>query len=489
MTREDLVDEQLGKLPDMSVEDKKSLRDKIFDMLSTNADSAKKFDEHPEEFIREFLKSIKKDDGSHFEPDYEPNPPEEKLTKLQTLKKSYPTIAAEFGSRFRENPENAELLADFALNVFKSDSWTGWLKGKTNDKAIIQGKIIPTLVKAFNERNKGHEITLSKQVNDDSRESLQDRNGNTSTSIVIPEGFNKGLVELGDQAVSTDIGYPMVNFNSVLIKEIVRETDKKRLKKLLKALVKKLEGTPTAEVFLKRGFLGTIKASLLYKLIDQAKDAKGVPMIRRPLKVPSEDLVGNSESEMISVIPVNNLGNEAKDPSKIEAVNLYDLTPLYESFQNVAEQDILYENLFNGKVDTSSKNKYGAPVDIPKVYLQQYYTILTPSGASGLTKYASYITDVDKKNIMAKLDKNDVEEIKSSNRNVNDELITAYLKKTNGVPPFYILIARSNPTKERLRVCDDIKLGKNICIKSIDGRNKDAYYIPEDVVNAIFEAG
>jgi len=509
---EETIDKILST-KDLADEKKSALRKQLIDTFSTDAEAKDEFMKNPEAAIDKILNTdaeddfdddptktsdkpehtIELDESGSITPDYDASTPEEadkeKSTKLKTLAERFPTIAQEFGSRFRSDPDAAENLADFALNVFNSPKWVEWMKGKEKDKAIIQNKIIPTLVNAYNQRNKGAEITLPKQVNDDTREALQDRNGNKSTSIVVPEGFNKGLIELGDQAVSTDIGYPMVNFNSVLIKEIVHETDKKRLKKLLKALVKKLEGTPTAEVFLKRGFIGTIKASLLYKLIDQAKDAKGIPMIRRPLKVPSEELVGNSESEMISVIPVNNLGNETKDPSKIEAVNLYDLTPLYESFQNASEQEILYENWFNGKIDTSSKNKYGAPKDIPKVYLQQYYTILTPSGASGLTRYASYLTDVDKKNMMAKLDQNDVEAIKSSNRNVNDALIAAYLKKTNGVPPFYILIARSNPTKERLRVCDEIKLGKNICIKSIDGRNKDAYYIPEDVVDAIFEAG
>ena len=412
------------------------------------------------------------------------------MTAIKVLAKQYDVIAHEFASRFSNNPDDAEKLADFAMKVFKSPKWVEWLNGKEKSRAIIQNKIIPTLVKAYNAKNKGSQIELPKQVNDDTTEALKDRNGNDSVaSLVIPEGFNKELVELGDQAISADIGYPMVNFNSQLIKEIVRESDKSRLKKLLRALIKKLEGTPAAEVFLKRGFLGAIKASLLYKLIDQAKDAKGVPMIRRPLKVPSQDLVGDSESTFVSVIPVNNLGNEFKDPSKIESVNMSDLTPLYESYQNAQELEALYENWFNGKIDTTSKAKYGAPVDIPKVYLQQYYTVLLPTGASGLTKYASYITKEDKEAMIEKLDKEDVEAIKSSNRNVNDALISAYLQKTNGVPPFYILTARTNPTKERLRVCDEIKLGKNICIKSLDGKNKDAYYIPEDVANSIFEAG
>ena len=482
--------ELIDKEPRLSADMKKTAKELVQHLVETDDEVKADFNEIYMHLVPKLIDKILKETDQDVTTPAQNDELDKQSSSIKKLESQYKTIAKEFAKRFANNPEDAEKMAKFALKVFNSPKWVEWLKGKENDRAVIQNKIIPTLVKAYNAKNQGDQIELPKQVNDDTRESLKDRNGNASVSLVVPEGFNKELVELGDQAISIDLGYPMVNFNSVLIKEIVRESDKKRLKKLLKALIKKLEGTPAAEAFLQRSFIGNIKASTLYKLIDQAKDAKGVPMIRRPLKVPAKDLVGDSESSTISVIPVNNLGNEAKDPSKtLEAIDMYDLSPLYESYQTKEDVETLYENWFNGKIDTTSKNKYGAPVDVPKIYLQQYYTVLMPTGASGLTRYASYITQYDKENMLAKLDKGDVEAIKESNRNVNDALIKAYLEKTDGVPPFYILVARSNPTKERLRVCDDIKVGKNVCIKSIDGRNKDAYYIPEDVVDAIFEAG
>lgn len=503
----DTLEERINKKDDLTDEQKAALKTAVTKMMSDDA-AKDAYNKDPDGFIDKVFsekvapaKAGPTNQDASTDPDADTDDTEtantpdkdevDSLTALKLLDQQYSVIAKAFGSRFRENPNDAEALADFALKVFKSPQWEKYLNANAEKPAMIQNKIIPTLVKAYNDRNKGKEINLPKQVNDDTREDLQDRNGKTSTSIVIPEGFNKDLVELGDQAISLDLGYPMVNFNSRLIQEIIHETDKSRLKKLLSALIKKINGSKAAEAFIKSSFFERGQRSMLFKLIDQAKSAKGVPMIRRPLKVPSKDLIDNSESEKISVIPINNLGNDAVDPSKNvnEAVSLYDLSPLYEAYMSADEQKILYEGLFGQKVDTKSALKEGAPVEVPKVYLQQYYTVLLPTGASGLTRYASYISAQDKKDMIGIIGEDTVESIKASNRNVNDELIKTYLEKTDGVPPFYILIARSNPTKEKLRVCDDVKLGKNICIKSIDGKNKDAYYMDENTVNGIFEAG
>ena len=198
-------------------------------------------------------------------------------------------------------------------------------------------------------------------------------------------------------------------------------------------------------------------------------------MLRRPLKVTCNELIGESEKNSIEVIPINQI---AKNESQTESIH-GDNDPLLEGW--------ISENVL-GKTDSTSAKMFGKPTTLPAVYLRQFYTVLTPSGPTGLHKYARFMTDDDNVQMAEKLGDKATEAIKTANRNVKDKLLQEYINKTNGVPPFYILIPRSNP-KERLRVCDETKINGQVCIKSIEGKNKDAYFFPEDRIESIFEAG
>ena len=68
-------------------------------------------------------------------------------------------------------------------------------------------------------------------------------------------------------------------------------------------------------------------------------------------------------------------------------------------------------------------------------------------------------------------------------------VIQKFVEANDGVPPFYILKPRTKPTKERLRVCDDTNVNGKVCIKSIDGKNKAAYFMDKDIIKSVFEAG
>lgn len=418
---------------------------------------------------------------------------QENATNLMKLNQAgYEGIVNEFKLRFRTNPADAENLAGFLLKIINgrgtsAEGWKNYLKDRCRNgknKAEIQNKLIPTLVNAYNDRGEGEEIVLPRQVNDDQRAGLIDRNGKSVGTIVVPEGFNQAPIALGDQVVSMDFGYPAINFNSTLIKEIVGETDKPRLKKLLKALMNRIDGSPAGKALIKNFIVSFsltkttkgVKRSEMYKLIKEASSAKGIPMIRRPLKVNSEHLVGKSEADTITVQPLNAVAN-----------------PTNESL-DVLEYDPLFEGWFSEKVlgrskDENEQHVYGKPVVLPAAYVKQFYTVLVPSGPTGLHNYARYMNKSERNAIYEKLGENSEEEIKTGNRNVNDMILQRYLAETNGVPPFYLLMPRTKPTKERLRVCDDTVVNGKVCIKSIEGKNKDAYFMDKDIIDSVFEAG
>ena len=406
-------------------------------------------------------------------PDEEDAAKETALDKLATI---YPVMAKEYKLRFHDNPDDAEKLAKYTLKIVdgKGNNAVKWKQyidercSKGTNKAMIQNKVIPTLVKAYNAKGKD-EIELTRQVNDDNVSDIQDRNGNKVGHIVIPEGFNQKPIEIGDQVVTMDFGYPAINFNSTLIKEILGETEKNRLKKLLTALMKRVEGTPAGKALIQNSLFSAKKRSSMLKLLKEAASARGIPMIRRPLKVDSSTLTGDSEADLIKVIPLNAVAN-----------------PTTEAHSGI-ETDPLFEGWFSK--NESEQHVYGKPVDLPAAYLKHFYTILVPSGTTGLHYYARYMSTSERTEMYDKLGQDAAEEIKSGNRNVNDMVLQRYLDKTNGVPPFYLLMPRTKPTKERLRVCDDTVINGMICIKSIEGKNKDAYFMDKDKIESVFEAG
>lgn len=411
---------------------------------------------------------------------------EKKQTELDKLAIQYPVITNCIKQRFRNVPDDGEKVAAMLNKILNGagqskEKWTNYITEKAKegkDRAIIQNKIIPTIANACG-------VDVPRQVNDDQRDTLKDRNGNSVGSIVIPEGFNQVPIELGDQSISMDFGYPAINFNSELIRQILRtdpSSNPTQLKKLLQALLNRVNGSPAGQALLKEFIFsfslkttGGVKRSQMYKLIKNAASAEGIPMLRRPLKVESEDLVGNSEAKTIKVVPLNAL---AKAEPETESIGCLDADPMFEA-----------ELWFSKNKSEDTQKMYGNPVELPALYIKQFYTVLVPSGTTGLHNYARYMSAEDSKNLAKRLGKEAIEEIKTANHNVKDMILQKYIEENDGVPPFYILKPRTKPSKERLRVCDDTKVNGLVCIKSIDGNNKAAYFMEADKIDSVFEAG
>lgn len=415
---------------------------------------------------------------------------EQKQTELDKLSIQYPVITKCIKQRFRNVPEDGEKVAAMLNKILNGaghskEEWTKYITEKASkgqDRAIIQNKIIPTIANACG-------VDVPRQVNDDQRDTLKDRNGNSVGSIVIPEGFNQAPIELGDQVMSMDFGYPAINFNSELIRQILRTdpaSNPKQLKKLLKALMNRVNGSPAGQALLKEFIFsfsltkttGGVKRSQMYKLIKNAASAEGIPMLRRPLKVESENLVGNSEAKTIKVVPLNALAKAEPEAPATESISWLDADPMLES-----------ELWFSKNKSEDTQKMYGDPVELPALYIKQFYTILVPSGPTGLHNYARYMSAQDSKNLAKRLGQEAIEEIKTANHNVKDMILQKYIEENDGVPPFYILKPRTKPSKERLRVCDDTKVNGRVCIKSIDGNNKAAYFMEADKIDSVFEAG
>lgn len=436
-------------------------------------------------------------DTPESEEDAEPEDPETpdeidkaKETELDKLAAQYKVIADCIRQRFRNAPEDGEQVAATLNKILNgagvsAEKWKTYITEKAKkgtDRAIIQNKIIPTIANACG-------VDVPRQVNDDLRDTLKDRNGKKVGSIVVPEGYNQAPIELGDQVMSMDFGYPTINFNSELIRQILHTdpaSNPKQLKKLLKALMERVNGSPAGQALIKEFIFSFsltkttsgVKRSEMYKLIKKAATAEGIPMLRRPLKVASEELVGKSEAKTVKVVPLNAI---AKEEPATESIDWLEYDPLFEGWFS--------EKVLGRNKSEDTQKTFGNEIELPSLYLKQFYTILVPSGPTGLHNYARYMTDEDRASIAERLGDETIEEIKTANHNVNDMVLQKFVEANDGVPPFYILKPRTKPTKERLRVCDETNVNGKVCIKSIDGKNKAAYFMDKDIIKSVFEAG
>lgn len=424
----------------------------------------------------------------------DPETPDEidkaKETELDKLAVQYKVIADCIRQRFRNAPEDGEQVAATLNKILNgagvsAEKWKTYITEKAKkgtDRAIIQNKIIPTIANACG-------VDVPRQVNDDLRDTLKDRNGKKVGSIVVPEGYNQAPIELGDQVMSMDFGYPTINFNSELIRQILHTdpaSNPKQLKKLLKALMERVNGSPAGQALIKEFIFSFsltkttsgVKRSEMYKLIKNAATADGIPMLRRPLKVSSEELVGKSEAKTVKVVPLNAI---AKEEPATESIDWLEYDPLFEGWFS--------EKVLGRNKSEDTQKTFGNEIELPSLYLKQFYTILVPSGPTGLHNYARYMTAEDRASIAERLGDETIEEIKTANHNVNDMVIQKFVEANDGVPPFYILKPRTKPTKERLRVCDETNVNGKVCIKSIDGKNKAAYFMDKDLIKSVFEAG
>lgn len=445
---------------------------------------------NPETLSEVIKKYADKIGGSVVDEDKSSTPNLDKMETEPSLK----PLAEQLRVRFRDKIVEGDKLAGFMSKVISgkgpnSIKWQKFIEEYGKDKAVVQNKIIPTFIKSYNSTVKeGEQIGAKNQIDDDTRQDISDSQNRKVGNVVIPNGFNQSPVEFGNRAFLVDIGYPTINYSSEFIKELLNETDPKRKNKLLKAVIKHVKGTPAEKALV--SFFGSKKK--LFNVIKNLSSAKGMPMIRKPVKVPSEELIGDSQQSQVSVIPLNQLAgrlNEKQDANQRtannESVYYYTGDAVFESSNRWDEYQVNYVNALCEAV----ANQLGEPTTVPKEYLKQFYEVILPSGASGIRMYAKFLSTDDQATIAEQIGEDELNRIKSSNRNINEALLQAYIKKTNGVPPYYILTARKT-VQERMRVMDENLIGNYRGIKCIAGPNKAfGYLLPEKAVNALFEIG
>lgn len=398
------------------------------------------------------------------------------------FEQKFPKIFDRIKTRFNNAPDELEKLMKFLNKKNVVAKISDALEKIGNEPVMIDHKAVAALVKYYNKNNKD-QIALpfrNANIDDNATSNVQ-----LISNIKIPSDFNKAPATLGERCTSTRFGYPLINFGSETVKEMLKQaTDLDYLKTLTKEFVKEIKDTPIADALGTRTMLNTWK--MIVKRVRECGRSKCIPAVHKPLKVSGgdniEDLFNGAQSEdgmnKVAVSPINTRSNK-----------------ITESVDNVAEDAImegLVDYIKGGKGGDPKKNSFidGPEIEVPIPYLAQFYKINKPSSPEGMEKYTRYMSDEDMQNILSNISEEAANAAKQSNgSSYKAALLAAYVKEHDGVLPYYILTQRSEP-KERIRITPKPLLRGMYFVKSVDGPNKaTGYFISKDEREQLFELG
>lgn len=438
----------------------------------------------------------------HKEADKLDNPDAEPEPKIGLFEKHYPKIAERLKAKLKENLEALEKILAF-LNkdsIVKKIAENVKAGPLTEQPAHIDTTTIPKLVEFYNNNSKDKiDLNAPADQANNAEEGNQEETGSTEEAlpidlkvqITMPKGFNKAPSDLGGRCTSTRFGYPMINFGSETVKEMLKQaSDLDFLKTLVKEFVKETKNTPIANALGVRTMFGQWKK--IVKRIRECGRAKCIPVVHKPVKIKGSENI----QTLFDGVNGNDITNVMVNPINTKS------SQINESVDNMAA-DALTEGLFqkikdgvksikdfakNGQTgDNSYMDEPGIEIPIP--FLVQFYEIKKPSSREGMEKYTRYMSNEDLEAIKADVGEATVNAAKSSNIPFKVALVNAYANKHQGQLPYYILTQRSQP-RERLKVTPKPLLRDQYLVKSVDGINRAVgYFIDKDTREKIFELG
>ena len=422
--------------------------------------------------------------------------------EIGSFEKHYPKIAERLKAKLKENPEALEkilafLNKDSSVKKIAENVKAGPL---TEQPAHIDTTTIPKLVEFYNNNSKDKiDLNAPADQANNAEEGKQEETGSTEEALPIdlkvqismPKGFNKAPSDLGGRCTSTRFGYPMINFGSETVKEMLKQaSDLDFLKTLVKEFVKETKNTPIANALGVRTMFGQWKK--IVKRIRECGRAKCIPVVHKPVKIKGSeniqtlfDGVNGNDITNVMVNPINTKSsqiNESVDNMAADALTEGLIQKIKDGVKSIKD---FAKNGQTG--DNSYMDEPGIEIPIP--FLAQFYEIKKPSSPEGMEKYTRYMSNEDLEAIKADVGEATVNAAKSSNIPFKVALVNAYANKHQGQLPYYILTQRSQP-RERLKVTPKPLLRDQYLVKSVDGINRAVgYFIDKDTREKIFELG
>lgn len=382
------------------------------------------------------------------------------------FEKKYPKLTEAIKKRLAKISGASERLLGY-LN--KNEKRLGEIESEnsklSSDSPMDIDNNVKFLVQRYNSKaSEADQINLEVRGTEPSPEPIGDLN--KVPEIDMPAKlFNRPPVSLDEACATMRFGYPVINFGSDTIKDILRENDEAYVKSLIKEFVKEVKGTKILVPL--KGFFGGSGWKGIRDKIRLIGAAKCFPCVHKPLKINGSDINTMFEGDaqaMIHVHPINTKSSAIK-----------------ESVDNMSENALLEAN---GNID-------GNPVPAPISYLAQFYTVAKPQTPEGMAKYTRYMSQADFDAIKAALTPEDVEAAKKSGRPLREALLIAYVHRKNGRLPYYILVQRRSNPKEKIRISQKPFHAGMYIVKSIDPvtQNQIGYFVDKKTRLNLFELG
>ena len=389
-----------------------------------------------------------------------------KSTGPGIFEKKYPKLTEAIKKRLATISGASDRLLDY-LN--KDEKRLGEIESEnpklSSDKPMDIDNNVKFLVDRYNNKaSEDKQINLEVRGTEPSPEPIGDLN--KVPEIEMPAKlFNRPPVSLDEACATMRFGYPVINFGSDTIKDILRENDEAYVKSLIKEFVKEVKGTKILVPL--KGFFGGSGWKGIRDKIRIIGSAKCFPCVHKPLKINGSDINTMFEGDaqaMINVHPINTKSSAIK-----------------ESVDNMSENALLEAN---GNID-------GNPVPSPISYLAQFYTVAKPQTPEGMAKYTRYMSQTDLETIQKSLSPEDIEAAKKSGRPLREALLIAYVHRNNGRLPYYILVQRRSNPKEKIRISQKPFHKGMYIVKSIDPvtQNKIGYFVDKKTRLNLFELG
>lgn len=382
------------------------------------------------------------------------------------FEKKYPKLTEAIKKRLEKISGASERLLGY-LN--KDEKRLGEIESEnsklSSDSPMDIDNNVKFLVQRYNNKaSEADQINLEVRGTEPSPEPIGDLN--KVPEIDMPAKlFNRPPVSLDEACATMRFGYPVINFGSDTIKDILRENDEAYVKSLIKEFVKEVKGTKILVPL--KGFFGGSGWKGIRDKIRLIGAAKCFPCVHKPLKINGSDINTMFEGDaqaMLNVRPINTKSSAIK-----------------ESVDSMSENALLEAN---GNID-------GNPIQAPISYLAQFYTVAKPQTPEGMAKYTRYMSQDDFKAIKAALTPEDVEAAKKSGRPLREALLIAYVHRKNGRLPYYILVQRRSNPKEKIRISQKPFHAGMYIVKSIDPvtQNQIGYFVDKKTRLNLFELG
>ena len=308
-----------------------------------------------------------------------------------------------------------------------------------------------------------------------------------------------------DNAVVTGYGFPMVNFSSQLVQDMLRAADPKSQKRSYKEFKKQLKKNPDIANALGMGLGGTLglrsgkegaKTNKKAAIQTDSDNSNANALVEGPI-----DSISKALSNPIELLKRIAKPKGAPCKRNLLVVNHNEIAD--KSGDSDDDVEVIPLGVSGGTLVKMNKT-----VNVPVVHLTTFYSVVDPNAS--YKSYVKAMAEVNEKAVNAGM--SNLDALKSAAKNLKSKIpllgrkakqeieakqkegvaaameqLSNYIEE-HGHPPFYLLKARSRPKEQDRWADEDAAHGYQMIAVNVGGR-KAGMFIKKSTAEALFHVG